>query len=89
MINVEDYNDLMEGLWNIYKAKNADYGDSFKNSLDEFGRIAFVVRASDKMERLKQLMRYEVQVKDESINDTVQDLALYCIMYLLEYDHEM
>ena len=53
-------------------------------SLDEFGAIAFVVRASDKMERLKQLIKSEAKVKNESFMDTVKDLANYCIMYLME-----
>jgi len=67
----------------IYAKKNADYGNSFEKSLDEFGDIAFTVRASDKMERIKALMEVENQVKDESVEDTVRDLANYCVMYLV------
>lgn len=33
------------GLRNTYERKNKDYGNSFEESLDEFGPIAFVVRA--------------------------------------------
>ena len=45
--------------------------------------MAYVVRASDKMLRLEQLVSNEAQVKDESFIDTVRDLANYSIMYLL------
>ncbi len=70
-------------LRGIYSRKNIDYGDSFKISLEKFGRMAYVVRASDKMLRLEQLVNNEAQVKDESFYDTVQDLANYSIMLLL------
>ena len=78
------YANVCGELHAIYAAKNKDYGDSFKKSLDEFGPISFVVRASDKMERLKQLLKNEPQVQGESFTDTVGDLANYCIMYLME-----
>jgi hypothetical protein len=66
-----------------YKDKNHDYGNSFEKSLNEFGLIAFVVRASDKMERIKQLSKAEAKVKDESLKDTIKDLAVYCKMALI------
>ncbi len=70
-------------LRDIYRKKNIDYGDSFKISLDKFGRMAYVVRASDKMLRLEQLVNNEAQVTDEKFIDTVRDLANYSIMFLL------
>jgi len=81
---LQKHADICSELRGIYTLKNADYGDSFVKSLDEFGAIAFVVRASDKMERLKQLIKSEAKVKNESFMDTVKDLANYCIMYLME-----
>jgi hypothetical protein len=38
------------------------------------------------MRRLKQLIKQEAQVKDESIRDTVLDLANYAIMTVMELD---
>lgn len=70
-------------LRDTYERKNKDYGNSFEESIDEFGSIAFVVRADDKMRRLKQLVQNEANVKDESFDDTVRDLANYCIMYAM------
>ncbi len=84
MIDYTEFNALIFKMWNVYEQKNADYGDSFANSLRRFGRVAFVVRANDKMERLISLAHKENQVADESFDDTCFDLALYCIMYLLE-----
>jgi len=71
-----------------YKAKNADYGDSFSKSYQEFGLTAPIVRMSDKLERLKTLSKAEAQVKDESIKDTLIDLGNYAFMTALELDEE-
>ena len=70
-------------LREIYIKKNHDYGNSFEESINEFGSIAFVVRADDKMRRMKQLCKSEAQVKDEAFEDTVRDMANYCIMFLM------
>ena len=65
-----------------YKRKNADYGDSFSESLDRYGTVAAHVRISDKINRLRSLVvrKQKAQVKDESIADTFLDLACYAIM---------
>ena len=85
MVDPYDFQQLCERLWEIYTRKNHDYGDSFRTSLEQFGRMAFVIRANDKMERLKALAgAAEGKVKDESFQDTTEDLALYCIMMLLD-----
>ena len=67
-----------------YKAKNADYGDSFAKVRAKFPN-AILIRLNDKLERLERLYAGAVQqVKDESIDDTLLDLANYCIMELVE-----
>lgn len=68
-----------------YKRKNADYGDSFSESLDRYGPVAAHVRISDKINRLRSLVvrKQNAQVKDESIADTFLDLACYAIMRLV------
>ena len=48
---------IYEELEAIYKAKNADYGDSFGKSIAEYGILAGVIRMDDKMRRLKNLVR--------------------------------
>lgn len=78
-----EFNRVAGELRSIYMLKNQDYGDSFVKGMEEFGKISFTVRASDKMERIKQLSQAEAVVKDESFRDTLRDLANYCIMYLM------
>ena len=80
---LKNFDLIVSKLRDTYEQKNTDYGNSFEESLDEFGAIAFVVRADDKMRRLKQLVNNPAKVKDESFEDTVRDLANYCIMFAM------
>ena len=77
---------LMREILKTYRDKNADYGDSFSKSYKEFGLVAPVVRMSDKMERIKALSKDDAKVKDESIKDTLIDLANYAIMTVIELE---
>lgn len=72
----------------IHEAKNADYGNSFDKSLDEFGIVASLVRMTDKLNRAKQLSHNEARV-DESMRDTLMDLANYAVMTVRWLDEEM
>lgn len=68
----------------IYESKNHDYGDSFAKLRGELPN-SILVRIYDKYSRLKTLLEgAEQKVKDESIDDTLMDLANYCIMELVE-----
>lgn len=79
---------IVKRMADTYRAKNADYGDSFGQSVKEFGYTAALVRMSDKFNRLKNLMRADAQaqVKDESIKDTILDLACYSVMLAIEVE---
>lgn len=78
----------------ITKAKNADYsGDSldpFANfqmighlvQLPNVVAIGFLTRMSDKLSRIGSFVtKGALQVKDESVEDTLLDLANYCILF--------
>lgn len=80
---------LTEQLIETYKAKNKDYGDSFADSFREFGITSAVVRMNDKMNRIKSLSKSEDrQVKDESLRDSLMDLANYALMTVIELENE-
>ena len=77
----------------ISRRKNADYadqGDPFKNfrACELYGikvEDAILVRMSDKMVRVGNLLKREAEVSDESIKDSLSDLANYAMilrMYL-------
>ena len=66
----------------LYSRKNHDYGNSFDKGMDNIGMAYGVGRIYDKMNRLITLTKKEAQVKDESIDDTLRDLACYSMMML-------
>ena len=71
----------------LHEKKNADYGDSFSKSWDDYGMLSALVRMGDKMNRIKQLaLSGNRNVNDESIRDTLLDLASYAIMTVIELD---
>ena len=80
---VKKFNEIVTKMSNTYEKKNADYGDSFGQTCDEFGIVAAVVRMNDKMNRIKQLAKNQAKVTDESIKDTLLDLANYAVMTLI------
>ena len=81
---MKTFKDILNKMYEIYERKNADYGDSFAKSYEEFGLVSPVIRLSDKVERLKTLCNKEAQVKDESIIDTLIDIAVYAVLTVLE-----
>lgn len=85
---INSFGEITSQMCDTYIAKNADYGNSFDKSMDEFGITASVVRMSDKMERLKSLTKKKTQVKDESVKDTLLDLANYAIMTVMHLNKE-
>ena len=73
-------------LTETYKKKNNDYGDSFADLRKEYSN-SILIRIYDKYKRLKTLKSgVEQRVADESIKDTLKDLANYCIMELIEME---
>lgn len=71
-------------LNDLYIAKNNDYGDSYAKLREEFSE-QILIRIYDKYLRVKTLMMgTERKVNDESIEDSLMDLANYCIMELIE-----
>ena len=76
------FEQLAKQLVETQKRKNADYGSSFDQTLNEFGLVASATRMSDKFNRFKSLMRCgsTTRVEDEKIEDTLMDLAAYAIM---------
>lgn len=75
---------IADELLSIYIDKNHDYGDSFGDTFQKLGIISAVTRITDKTNRLISLSTKEARVNDESIEDTLMDLANYAIMMLIE-----
>ena len=75
---------ILKELQKTLVAKNHDYGDAFHDSVKEFGNVVMLIRLNDKLNRLKTLLNNEKKVSDESISDTLLDLAGYAILAINE-----
>lgn len=80
--------EICEQLNLIYKSKNSDYGNSFSKQFEEYGLVSSAIRLEDKFLRFKNLIKNEAQVKEESVEDTLLDLANYAIMSVMELRKE-
>lgn len=88
MDNVKMHKSVCDELNALYERKNHDYGDSYHNTYLKWGLPMAAIRLEDKLNRFETLIRTEGQVKDESIRDTLIDLANYSIMTVMELDRE-
>ena len=88
--DADRFETITRKMHNIFKKKNHDYGNSFEQSLNEEGLAASRIRMGDKWNRYKTLSRpkVDVQVNDESIRDTLLDLANYAIMTVIWLDKQ-
>ena len=88
MTKYEKHLKVCEKLNEIYINKNHDYGDSFGETFRKLGIVSAVTRITDKTNRLQSLCMKPQRVSDESIRDTLMDLANYAIMTIIELDEE-
>lgn len=84
---VQLHREVCEEINDLYTRKNHDYGDSFHQTFVEEGMAMALIRLGDKFSRFKTLSRGgEQKVNDESIRDTLIDLANYAIMTVVEME---
>ena len=80
--------DQQNKMLNLMAKKNADYGNAFNKGCYKLGYRYGLARMYDKANRLIHLIEDDFKgcnkpnVKDESMFDTIQDLANYCNMLL-------
>ena len=84
------YQYILSNLEDTYKRKNSDYGNSVGDTYEKFGDISFLTRITDKYNRILSLAdKGECgEVKDEALEDTILDLANYCLLWLVEREHD-
>ncbi|HCR36379.1 TPA: hypothetical protein DIU22_05080 [Candidatus Woesebacteria bacterium] len=99
MNNKDFLNKLEEGFKNnlkIAKLKNSDYAidsDAFLNfraceALNIPAEIGLLVRMTDKLTRISNLLNKKASVKNETITDTLSDLANYAMILKIYIENE-
>lgn len=83
MTQFEKIEKVLNEMFELYKKKNADYGNGISKNLDNY-KIAFpsyIFRIKEKAERCLSLQENgEAQVKDEKLTDTLLDIANYAVI---------
>lgn len=91
----ERFHEELRSLGELHDSKQADYGrpeDPFANvrASDEFGIppwIGCMVRANDKMRRIQTHAKGST-LKNENVEDSLRDLAVYSLIALCLYMEE-
>lgn len=65
----------------MVEKKNEDYGESYRKTREKWGPQAFLIRITDKINRLESILNKKA-IHFESYEDTIRDIAGYCILEL-------
>jgi hypothetical protein len=81
MDRVKQFNCIQNECLEIFKKKNADYGDAFATH----GVVGVLVRINDKLSRFTNITKkgIEINVTDETLKDTLMDLHNYAAMAII------
>ena len=79
---MEEYKKIVTETMELCIKKNKDYGSSVQDTFEKFGDISYLVRITDKYNRICSLLNGEGEIKDESIDDTIRDMANYSFLWL-------
>jgi hypothetical protein len=91
-----EFKELLEEMWKIRSAKRQDYNAGTMNNFELTSKllgipshVGILVRMSDKLSRLGSFTQKGFNaVNDESIEDTLLDLANYSLLCICEYRKE-
>lgn len=86
--NVSKFSEILLEMRETYEKKNNDYGNSFGDTIKEFGFIPAVARINDKLNRIKKMVKGEKMNYDESMRDNLMDIANYCVLTIMEIDRQ-
>jgi hypothetical protein len=86
MDRVKQFNCIQNECLEIFKKKNADYGDAFATH----GVVGVLVRINDKLSRFTNITKkgIEINVTDETLKDTLMDLHNYAAMAIICLEQE-
>lgn len=85
---IEVFKSITDEMARLFEIKNKNYGNSFSKQFEEYGLTSVCIRLEDKLNRLKSLNRQgdNANIDDESLRDTLIDLANYSVLSIMEID---
>ena len=83
MDRIQQMRQVQDEALELFKKKNADYGDAFAN----YGPVGILVRMGDKISRLNHITKNGITlVENEKLKDTLIDLHNYAAMAIMLLD---
>ena len=79
----DQFKKIADELTELFTRKNADYGDAIFRLVDEVGFVAIQTHLFEKYLRISTLLKKEPEVVNESIEDSLRDLANFSIIGLM------
>ena len=82
-LDFEEYQKILTECYELSKIKNADYGC---DSLKKYGNKGMLIRVSDKIDRLDNLIwkEHSQKVVNEKLEDTLKDVINYSTYMLMQ-----
>lgn len=89
-MGLDEFKEELTALAGILKAKNHDYGSSTHDTVELFGMVpSYGVRIIDKLNRIRSLAFGKDPRVNESLQDTLVDLAGYLLLFLVEIEYQL
>lgn len=87
MTREEQHELITQELHSMYRDKNKKYGDAFGETIRKYGKIAGLTRLHDKFSRIESFILNGYEDSEESLIDSLNDIANYAIMLRLEIEY--
>ena len=85
---IREFEQITRHMVEVYRRKHHDYGQSTKDTYRKYGPVSMAVRMRDKLNRFETLIELEKRgdqiMVNESLFDTLLDLANYAIITMIE-----
>lgn len=85
---IREFEQITKHMVEVYRRKHHDYGQSTKDTYRKYGPVSMAVRMRDKLNRFETLIELEKRgdqiMVNESLFDTLLDLANYAIITMIE-----
>ena len=89
-MGLDVFKNELTSLVEILEAKNHDYGSSTHDTVELFGMVpSYGVRIIDKLNRIRSLAFGTDPRVNESLQDTLVDLAGYLLLFLVEIEYQL
>ena len=77
---------ITDAIHKTFKSKRQDYGQTTTMLLKKYGPVSMLTLLYTKLERIDNLTMNNKTPNNESVRDSLLDLANYCIIWLVEME---